>query len=774
MHLVHSALRVSLLAGVLSSISVVSAIAADPAVLQRGEAIYSQSCQVCHGQKGQGSEDAYAEPLTGDLTVGELAELIAETMPEEDPDSCVAEDATAVATYVHHAFYSEAAQVRNRPPRIMLAHLTGEQLRQSLADLFARFDDSPRTFDDRGIKGTYFKGARWKKENQQIERIDPVIDFDFGDQGPGGGIEPEEFFIQWAGALKVDQSGRYEIILRSTCSCVMDFGDYDRELINNHVQSEGKEEFRRTLWLTAGRAYPLKIDFIQRKRKTAQPPAKISLSWVRPGGVEEIIPQLHLVPEWLPPAFPLQAKLPPDDRSYGYERGTTINRQWDESTTAAALEFARIASSELYPSYRQRHRKESDEDRGLLRRFLLEVVQAAFRGPVDEPTRILYIDKQLDAAEDDSEAIKRVCLASLKSPRFLYPMLDGDRSKSQRVANRLALTLFDSLPSDRWLVRAIDKHQLQRTGQIRESAAKMVNDYRTQAKTRAFLQQWFGISQIEELTKDGDQFPGFNAELLSDLRRSFDAFLESVAWSDTSDFRQLVQADWMFTTERLAQFYGDAWKPTKDDDNGLQRSVNDADIHVGALTHPLLMSVLAHHKATSPIHRGVFLNRNILGRVLRPPNAAFAPLNPDLHPGLTTRERVELQTGEVSCQVCHEKINSLGFALEGFDAAGRFRATEKEKPINALGSYVTRQGRTVEFNGARELGDFLADSVDCHRSFVEAAFEHFVKQPIAAFGPDTLNQLTESFQESGFNIRELIVSIAVIAAEREQAASPET
>ncbi len=151
----------------------------------------------------------------------------------------------------------------------------------------------------------------------------------------------------------------------------MYFGDGDRTLINNHVQSEGKEEFRRTIHLTAGHAYPIKIDFIQRKRKTKQPPAKISLSWVLPGGTEEIIPQANLIPDWLPPSFPLQTKLPPDDRSYGYERGTSISRQWDDSTTQAALEFSRIAIDELYPQYRRRHRGDSDENRGKLRSFLM-------------------------------------------------------------------------------------------------------------------------------------------------------------------------------------------------------------------------------------------------------------------------------------------------------------------------------------------------------------------------------------------------------------------
>ncbi len=739
-------------------------------MIQRGEQIYRQACASCHGDAGQGVEDYYADPLAGDLTIGGLTEVIADTMPEEDPDSCVAEEATAVATYIHEAFYSEAARLRNRPPRITLARLTGEQLRQSLADLYGHFHQPPWTKDERGVQAIYFTGTRWRNDKKKIERVDPVIDFDFGEAGPGEGINAKDFYIHWTGSLKVDRTGRYEIILRSSCSCTMDFGNNDRELINNHVQSAGKEEFRRTLHLTAGRAYPFTIDFFQRERKTEQPPAKISLSWVPPGGVEEIVPPRHLIPDHLPPTFSVQAKLPPDDRSYGYERGTEISRQWDQSTTDAALEFAQIAIDELYPRYRQQHRKESDENRNRLRGFLGELVETAFRGPLDDATRSLYVDKYVDATEDDGEAIKSVVLLALKSPRFLYPTLDATQTASQPVANRLALVMFDSLPSDEWLIKAARQDQMKSEQQISEAAGRMINDYRARAKTRAFLHEWLGIAESEEITKDGEAFPGFDAALVSDLEKSLDAFLDEVVASEASDFRQLLQADWAFTTQRIEAYYGPAWKPTGDPPasettNVLRRTISDREIHVGVLTHPLLMSRLAYHSTSSPIHRGIFLIRHALGRVLRPPNAAFTPLNPDLHPDLTTRQRVNLQTGEVNCQVCHEKINSLGFALEGFDATGRFRSTENDKPIDASGSYVTLDGETVEFNGARELADFLAGSEDCQRAFVEAAFEHFVKQPVAAYGPETSDRLTKSFQDSGFNIRQLIVSIAVIAVQ---------
>ena len=205
----------------------------------------------------------------------------------------------------------------------------------------------------------------------------------------------------------------------------------------------------------------------------------------------------------------------------------------------------------------------------------------------------------------------------------------------------------------------------------------------------------------------------------------------------------------------------------------LGRSVRDQEIHAGVLTHPLIMSNLAYHRTTSPIHRGVFLTRRTLGRVLRPPDASFTPLSADLHPELTTRERVQLQTGEVNCQACHKQINSLGFAFEHFDATGRYRVEENGKKINSAGSYTDRNGKRVDFNGARELADYLTQSEDCHRAFVEAAFEYFVKQPITAYGSGTAEKITQSFQDSDYNIRELLVAIAVTASRQPGGAQTE-
>jgi hypothetical protein len=149
---------------------------------------------------------------------------------------------------------------------------------------------------------------------------------------------------------------------------------------------------------------------------------------------------------------------------------------------------------------------------------------------------------------------------------------------------------------------------------------------------------------------------------------------------------------------------------------------------------------------------------------LRPPPEAVAPLAPNLHPDLTTRERVILQTKATACSTCHNMINPLGFPFEKFDAVGRYRTEDKGKPVDASGSYVTRGGEKVNFEGVRDLATFLTSSDEVHGAFVEQLFQYFVKQPIRAFGPREHSKLKHDFVANQFHIRKLIREIVTDAA----------
>src|SRR5262249_44361036 len=186
---------------------------------------------------------------------------------------------------------------------------------------------------------------------------------------------------------------------------------------------------------------------------------------------------------------------------------------------------------------------------------------------------------------------------------------------------------------------------------------------------------------------------------------------------------------------RLARFYnvplpGDAIPR----DAPFQKVSLGARPSAGILSHPYLMATFAYTSTSSPIHRGVFLARNVLGVSLRPPPEAFAPLPPESHPELTTRERVILQTKPQQCQSCHGVINPLGFAMENFDAVGRFRAQEGGHVINPEGTFEVRSGKVVRFAGVRDLGQFVATSKEAQENFVKQLFHYLVKQPIRAFG----------------------------------------
>lgn len=750
----------------LSLAVIVGPRAVDAGDAESGERIYQRQCVACHGKAGEGSTD-YPRALTGDRSVSQLARLIAKTMPEDDPGSCVGEDAEKVAAYIHDAFYSKLARARLEPARIELSRLTVRQYRNSVADLIGSFRAPGRWDEERGLRAEYFKSRRFRTGDRVIERRDPEVNFDFGESSPDSEkIEPQEFSIRWEGSVLAPETGEYEFIVRTEHATRLWVNDVARPLIDALVRSGNDKEHRATISMLGGRVYPLKLEFNKakqgvddsKKQKKPPPPVKasISLSWKPPRRSEEVVPERCLSPGTLAETFVSTTSFPPDDRSVGYERGTSVSKDWDQAATDAAIEVA---------AYIDAHLKElagaGDEpkERDLkLREFCVRFAERAFRRPLTDDQKQLYIDRQFAEAGEPEQAVKRVVLLVLKSPRFLYRDVDGSPDEHD-VAARLSFGLWDSLP-DAPLEEAAASERLATRDQVTHEAERMVNDPRTRAKVREFFFQWLRVEQVPDLSKDAELFPGFDPELESDLRTSLDLFLEDVIWKDSSDFRRLLLGDFLYLNGRLARFYG-ADLPA---DAPFQKVALEPSARAGILTHPYLMAAFAYTGSSSPIHRGVFISRSLLGRALRPPPEAVTPLAPDLHPGLTTRERVTLQTSPVSCTTCHGMINPLGFGLENFDAVGRYRTEEKGRAVDASGSYEPPSATPTAFTGARELATLLANSTETHTAFVEQLFHYLVKQPIRAYGPNALSDLVRSFEANDLQIRRLIVEIMATSA----------
>ena len=719
-----------------------------------GEQIYRADCARCHGPAGEGVADKHDEPLYGDRSVKSLTRLITKTMPEDRDEKCTPADAAKVAEYIYDAFYSPAARARSQPARIQLARLTIAQYLNSVADIVGSFRSRKELDDRRGLNAEYHNARNFRGDKRVIERIDPKIDFNFADSSPDTNkIDAKEFAMRWRGSVIAEETGDYEFCLKTENGARLWVNDQSKELIDAWVSSGGKvREERATIRLLGGRPYPIQVDFFKFKDKTAS----IVLQWKPPHKTWETISPRNLSPVRVTETLVVDTSFPADDSSVGYPRGTAVSKAWDQATTYAAIEVANKVVEDL--DTLSDSKADATNRTENVRKFCEQFAERAFRRPLTDKQKRFFIEQQFKGAKDLESAVKQVLVVVLKSPRFLYPDLPGEPSDYD-VASRLALHMWDSIP-DQEILSAAAAGELRTPEQIGAQAQRMLKDPRAKAKLGEFFHHWLEMEEAEDISKDTKAFPDFNDVVLSDLRTSLELFIEDVVWSEKSDYRQLLLADYLFLNERLAKFYG---KDVSGEDD-FQKVSFSPEQRSGVVTHPYLLSAFAYHKSSSPIHRGVFLTRNIVGRSLKPPPMAIEFMDGRFDPSLTMREKVAELTKPAACQNCHSVINPLGFSLENYDAVGRYRTIDNKKPVDATGEYTAADGKAVRLTGARDVAEYAAKNAEAHRGFIQQLFHHLVKQPAAAYGPDTLEQLRCSFAASDFNIQKLAVEIAKTAA----------
>lgn len=728
-----------------------------------GEAIFQQKCAGCHGLQGEGTKDV-PQPLFGDRSTPELADIINRTMPEGQPEECVGDDAAAVAEYMQRAFYSPEAQARLHPPRVELSRLTVSQYRNAVADLVSGFRWFARPNAERGLQAEYYASRNTRRDRRVLEQLDPQVDFQFGTGSPNAErMRDEEFSMRWQGSVIIRETGWYEFVLKTENAGRLYVNEAAVPLVDAWVRSGSDTEFRGRRFLLGGRIYPVSLEWFKFREKTAS----VSLQWKPPHGIQEPIPARHLTTESSPQILVMETPFPPDDRSAGYERGTAVSREWDDATTYAAIEAAdkllgMLPSLVPNPGSSGRRGRgdraaapvDTKELRTRLMTLASDFAERAFRRPLTDDQQQRYVNAHFETTDNTDEALRRSVMMVLKSPAFLYRELPSDNDAYAR-ASRLSFALLNSIP-DNALLQAARDGKLETDSQVREQAWRLVGDARSRFRLTEFLRTWMNLEHLEDIDKNAELYPDFTPQTAADLRVSLEMLLESVVNSETADFRELLTTEKMWMNGRLARFYGSSLEETAD----FQEVVFEPEQRSGIVAHPYLLSGFSYQTASSPIHRGVFLFRGVLGRALKPPPVAVAPTAPELAPDLTTRERVVLQTSPEMCANCHHMINGLGFTLENFDAVGRYRVMEKNKPVDASGSYLTRSGARVPISGARELAAFLADSEETHRGFARQLFHFLVQQPVLAYGPETIQELADFFRQHRFDMRHLMVEMA--------------
>lgn len=723
-----------------------------------GASTYQNQCVDCHGEQGKGVAGKYDETLYGDRSLESLTQVIIETMPEKHPEKCVGTDAQSVARYIFEAFYSPEARARIHPPRKELAHLTSHQYVNTVADLIEAFRPSARPRPIHGLSAHYYSSHNFSGDKKVIERDDLRIDFQWGDSSPDEEkIKPEEFSIQWRGSLYAPETGMYQFELATENGAKFFINDMREPLIDSWVSSAMLKEDAQRIFLLGGRYYPIRVDYFKFKDKSAS----IELRWVPPGYAGGVVPTKNLYTDSVGSTFVLSTAFPPDDHSMGYERGTAVSKSWVHATTLAAVEVAQHISNQI-----QKFARTNDKDpefRLRIRAFLEDFVSLAFVSRLTESEKEFFVNRFVpDEWVGVESGVKKCVVLALKSPRFLYPVIGSGAAGDFAAARQLALGFWDSLP-DSSLLYAASTGELSSIDGIERQASRLMNDPRTRLKLQTFFHHWLKMDEADDVDKDPTKFPRFDEHLLSDLKKSLQLFVDDIVWGEDPDYRRLLLGNTIFANSRLADFY-DLDRPASIPGEDFIPVVMAGEPRSGILTHPFLMTTFAYYGSSSPIHRGVFLTRNILGRFLKPPPMAIEFMDGRFDPHLTMREKVTELTSKENCMACHSTINPLGFSVENFDAVGRFQTHDKQKLIDTVSDFLDIDGESIRLAGGPDVGEYAAANRLAQLGFIDQMFHHLTKNPAAAYGPETRRQLLDYFRENHFDIRLLVKKIVTIAA----------
>ncbi len=236
----------------------------------------------------------------------------------------------------------------------------------------------------------------------------------------------------------------------------------------------------------------------------------------------------------------------------------------------------------------------------------------------------------------------------------------------------------------------------------------MLADPRSKSLVTNFAFQWLVIDKADEIMPDQGAFPDFDAGLRTAMKREVELFIDSVLRSDQSVMK-LLTANYTFVNERLALHYG----LTDVRGNEFRRIVWKDPNRFGLLGKGNVLLATSYGDRTSPVVRGSWILENLIGTPPTPPPPGVEALpegkNAVGRP-LTVRARLEAHRAQKSCNACHGIIDPLGFAMENFDAVGKWRVVDRASlsPIEAGDRMVSGQ----QVKGPSDLTAILAARPD--------------------------------------------------------------
>ncbi len=337
----------------------------------------------------------------------------------------------------------------------------------------------------------------------------------------------------------------------------------------------------------------------------------------------------------------------------------------------------------------------------------------AWRRPltVEEKTslRAFYQKSRAETHLDHDTAIRALLARILVSPQFLY-RVEAVGSGPERplngweMASRLSFFVWSSIPDDE-LRRAAAGGELSKPDLVAKQVKRMTADPKARRLSTEFFGQWLGFYHFDEYRGvDTTRFPEFKDEVKLAMYDEAISTFEYIV-RQGRPVKEILNANYTFLNKPLAAFYG-VGKDLKLTDKMERVDGANAFDRGGALRLGSVLTTTSAPLRTSPVKRGDWVLRRILGTPTPPPpaDAGTIPADDKTFNGLTVRERLAQHKRNATCANCHSRIDPLGFPLEGFDAVGRTRTTYADgKPVDLTGELAD----DTKIAGTAGLLDYL-------------------------------------------------------------------
>jgi hypothetical protein len=405
----------------------------------------------------------------------------------------------------------------------------------------------------------------------------------------------------------------------------------------------------------------------------------------------------------------------------------------------------------------------SATDTACATRALAAFGRRAFRRPLTDAETTRFVSLALaiagKAGSSPLAGMRHAVWAILQSPSFLYRVELGAASAADagrlkfggyELASRLAATLWASVPDD-VLLDAAGQGALATADGVRAQATRMLADPRAHRSLAAFVDDLFGMRELAEATKDPAVFPAWTPTLRDAMQHELEQRIDDMVFTKKGDFLALHESRATFVNNELAAYYGLPKAPT---DAWRAADLPADSPRVGLLGAGAILAAHALPQRTSPTARGKFVATSLLCKTVPPPPPGVPPLPAMAGPNATLRERLTMHRAAASCAACHALMDPLGFGMETFDGAAKFRTTDNGQPIDATGVLDGAM-----FDGLAQLGAALRNEAVAGPCLVSKLYTYGQGRAPNNHDAAALDGLATRFATGGNRVDQLLLEL---------------